>query len=134
MPVSGCNLPQPGDLLRRADDDGHVARQGVARPEAHLLDQLPDLTVLWEQSFPWESLYSPRVGALRLRLQDARSGAHTAHGFVLAMGPGVPAGAEAAAGSIYHIAPTVLDRAGVPIPPDFDGVPLLSSSMMKSGG
>jgi predicted AlkP superfamily phosphohydrolase/phosphomutase len=98
------------------------------------LDQLPDLTVLWEQSFPWESLYSPRVGALRLRLQDARSGAHTAHGFVLAMGPGVPAGAEATASSIYQIAPTVLDRAGVPIPSDFEGVPLLSSSMMESGG
>jgi predicted AlkP superfamily phosphohydrolase/phosphomutase len=88
------------------------------------LDQLPDLAVLWEQSFPWESVYSPRFGQLHLRRQDARSGSHTPHGFVLAMGPGVPSGIEVNGSSIYSIGPTVLDLAGVPIPPEFEGAPL----------
>jgi predicted AlkP superfamily phosphohydrolase/phosphomutase len=95
------------------------------------LDQLPDLTVHWEQFFPWESLYSPRFGALRLRLQDARSGAHTAHGFVLAMGPGVPAGREVKDGSIYDLGPTVLELAGLPIPPEFEGVPLWNARLAE---
>jgi predicted AlkP superfamily phosphohydrolase/phosphomutase len=87
------------------------------------LDQLPDLSVLWEQSFPWESLYSPRFGGLRLQLQDARSGGHTAQGFMLATGPGVMAGAEQSNGSIYNIGPTVLENAGLSVPPDFEGAP-----------
>ena len=95
------------------------------------LDGLPDLTVLWEQSFPWTSLYSSRFGALRLRRQDARSGAHTPNGFVLATGPGIPAGAEVRDSSIYSVAPTILDLAGVPIPPDFDGASLLRTSRME---
>ena len=96
------------------------------------LEGLPDLTVLWEQSRPWTSLCSPRFGTLRLRRQDARSGAHTPHGFVLAMGPGIPAGAEGRDGSIYGIAPTILDLAGVPIPPDLDGTPLFRMPRMET--
>jgi predicted AlkP superfamily phosphohydrolase/phosphomutase len=88
------------------------------------LDQLPDLTVLWNQSFSWDSLHSPRFGTLRLRRQDGRSGSHTPHGFVLLAGQGVPAGVELTGRSIYDIAPTVLEAAGVPIPPDLDGTPL----------
>jgi predicted AlkP superfamily phosphohydrolase/phosphomutase len=89
------------------------------------LDQLPDITVLWDQDFPWSSLHSPRFGTLRLRRQDARSGSHTPHGFVILAGPGVPAGIELTGHSIYDIAPTVLDAAGVPIPPELDGRPLV---------
>ncbi len=88
------------------------------------LDQLPDLTVFWDNSFPWSSLHSPRFGTLRLRGQDARTGGHSSHGFVIATGPGVPAGAELAGHSIYDIAPTVLDAAGVAAQPDLDGRPL----------
>ena len=88
------------------------------------LNQLPDLTVLWNQGFPWDSLHSPRFGTLRLRRQDGRSGSHTPHGFAILAGQGVPAGVELTGRSIYDIAPTVLDAAGVPIPPDLDGRPL----------
>jgi len=83
--------------------------------------QLPDLTVLWDQSFAWSALYSPRLGTLRLRSQDARTGGHSRHGFVLAAGPHVAAGAELFGHSIYDIAPTVLATAGVAAPPDLDG-------------
>jgi predicted AlkP superfamily phosphohydrolase/phosphomutase len=89
------------------------------------LEQLPDLTVLWNQSFAWETIYSPRFGQLQIRQQDARTGGHSARGFVLVAGPDVPAGLLLPSGSIYDIAPTVLHAAGVPIPDDMDGRPLV---------
>ena len=92
--------------------------------EGPFLDDLPDLTVLWDQSFRWESVTSPRVGTLRIPRQDARGGSHRPRGFFLAVGPGVPAGAVVEGRSIYDIAPTVLEYAGVPIPADLDGRPL----------
>ena len=88
------------------------------------LDQLPDLTVLWDQSFPWDSVQSVRLGTLHLRRQDARSGSHSPHGFLLMHGLGVPAGRAVYGHSIYDIAPTVLQLAGIPIPRHMDGTPL----------
>lgn len=88
------------------------------------LDQLPDLTVLWDQSFPWDSVQSVRLGTLHLRRQDARSGSHSPHGFLLMHGLGVPAGRAVFGHSIYDIAPTVLQLAGIPIPRHMDGKPL----------
>jgi predicted AlkP superfamily phosphohydrolase/phosphomutase len=85
------------------------------------LDNLPDLTVLWDQSFAWSALQSPRLGTLRLRWQDSRTGGHSIRGFVLAQGPGIARGAELFGHSIYDIAPTVLATAGVSAPPDLDG-------------
>jgi predicted AlkP superfamily phosphohydrolase/phosphomutase len=88
------------------------------------LDQLPDLTVLWDQSFAWNTVYSPRFGTLSIRQQDSRTGGHSPHGFVLLTGPDVPAGLQLPHHSIYDIAPTVLSAANVPIPEDMDGQPL----------
>jgi predicted AlkP superfamily phosphohydrolase/phosphomutase len=131
----------PGDEYRRVCQDIADALYELSDPVSNrpvvrrvtlthdefrgpFLDQLPDLTVLWNQSFSWDSLHSPRFGKLRLRRQDGRSGSHTPHGFVLLAGQGVPAGVELTGRSIYDIAPTVLEAAGVPIPPDLDGTPL----------
>jgi len=88
------------------------------------LEQLPDITVLWEQDFPWDSIDSPRFGRLRIRRQDSRTGSHTARGFFIVTGPGIPAGIELHGHSIYDIAPTVLEAASVPLPLDLDGAPL----------
>jgi len=88
------------------------------------LDQLPDITVLWEQSFPWNSVQSPRFGTLQGCQNDARSGSHTGHGFLLSAGPGIPQGAKLTGASTYDIAPTVLETAGVAIPEYLDGHPL----------
>ena len=93
------------------------------------LYQLPDLTVLWDQSFPWDSVQSFRLGTLHLRRQDARSGSHSPHGFLLMHGLGVPAGRAFDGHSIYDIAPTVLQLAGVPIPSHMDGKPINPSSL-----
>jgi predicted AlkP superfamily phosphohydrolase/phosphomutase len=88
------------------------------------LDLLPDLTVLWKQSFAWNALRSPRFGTLEIPVQDGRTGSHTPRGFLLSAGTG--AGAEIKGASTLDIAPTVLDIAGVPIPGHFDGRPLLA--------
>ena len=110
-----------------------VRRVTLSREEFHgpFVDQLPDLTVLWDQSFPWEALHSPRFGTLDLRRQDGRSGGHSSHGFVLAVGPGVPAGVEMQRRSIYDIAPTILEAAGVTRPDDLDGqaIPLCRAAV-----
>jgi predicted AlkP superfamily phosphohydrolase/phosphomutase len=85
------------------------------------LRQLPDITVLWEQNFPWNTVSSPRIGTLNIRRQDGRTGGHTPHGFVIAAGPGVGHNAAVPGASIYDLAPTILDGAGVSAPPHFDG-------------
>jgi predicted AlkP superfamily phosphohydrolase/phosphomutase len=104
-----------------------VVRQ-VTRLRSHFhgpfLNQLPDLTVLWDQSFHWEAVQSARIGTLYLRTQDARTGMHTTHGFVIVAGADVPPGDQLVGYSTYDIAPTILDWCGVPIPEDFDGKPL----------
>ena len=88
------------------------------------LEHLPDLTVLWDQSFAWSTVYSPRFGTLEIKQQDSRTGGHSSHGFVLMAGPDVPSGLELPRSSIYDIAPTVLQAANVPIPEEMDGRPL----------
>ena len=88
------------------------------------LNQLPDLTVLWEQGFSWNAISSPRIGELRLSDQDARTGSHTPHGFFIAAGDGIPGGAQVCERPIYDIAPTVLRLAGCPNVAGMDGTAL----------
>jgi predicted AlkP superfamily phosphohydrolase/phosphomutase len=94
------------------------------------IDRLPDLTVLWEQSFPWTSVHSPRFGTFELHRQDARTGSHTEHGFLLVTGPGIPAGQELEGASVYDITPTMLEAAAVDRPAGLDGRPLPIPTVM----
>jgi predicted AlkP superfamily phosphohydrolase/phosphomutase len=91
------------------------------------LHQLPDITVLWDQTFPWSALSSPRFGTLTVRRQDSRSGSHTPHGFVVMRGPGIEGG-TVVGHSVYDIAPTILEGAGVTVPDGLDG-----KSMVRQG-
>jgi predicted AlkP superfamily phosphohydrolase/phosphomutase len=92
------------------------------------LDSLPDIMVTWDQSFPWTAIHSPRFGTIVIEKQDGRSGSHSNHGFFIARGPGVQAGAVHEGGSIYDVAPTILEAAGVAIPGDMEGHPLLPAA------
>lgn len=107
---------------------GRPVVRKVSRPHrlcsGPFVERLPDLTVLWEAGFFWNAVHSPRFGVLRIRAQDRRTGSHTANSFLLAAGPGIPAGAELTGGSTLDIAPTVLEMAGVPPPTHLDGKPL----------
>ena len=96
------------------------------------VEQLPDLTVLWDQSFHWEVVQSPRIGTLHIGKQDSRTGAHSSHGFLIMTGPDVPVGAQLRGASTYDIAPTVLEAAGVPGPHDLDGRALRRTALMAT--
>jgi predicted AlkP superfamily phosphohydrolase/phosphomutase len=103
-----------------------VSRITMTQKQFHgpFLDGLPDLTVLWNQSFRWSSVHSSSLGSLTIPVQDRRTGSHRPDGFLLVAGPGVPAGAQLTGCSVYDIAPTVLTMAGIPIPNHMDGRPL----------
>ena len=98
-----------------------ISCEEFSGPFLHLL---PDITVLWDQRFPWDSLHSPRFGTMRVKRQDSRSGSHTPHGFALFHGPGVHRGRSLEGHSIYDLVPTILSGAGVALPPNLDGKPI----------
>jgi predicted AlkP superfamily phosphohydrolase/phosphomutase len=102
----------------------------LAHDEFHgpFVDGLPDVTVLWDQSFAWHEVASPAIGRLTLRRQDSRTGSHTPHGFLLARGYGERPGTELPRATLYDIAPTVLSAAEVEIPSVMDGRPLFARS------
>jgi predicted AlkP superfamily phosphohydrolase/phosphomutase len=108
-----------------------ISRVTITHRDFHgpYLENLPDITVLWDSSFAWNTIHSPRFGTLRIRRQDGRSGSHTSHGFILAKGPGIPADCEVTGHSIYDIAPTILDWAGVEPSSDMDGKPIIHVSV-----
>src|SRR5262249_22709043 len=75
----------------------HVVRQVTLTHQEFrgpFLDRLPDVTVLWEQSFAWDEVASRAIGRLKIRRQDSRSGSHTPRGFLVARGYGGIPGAE----------------------------------------
>jgi predicted AlkP superfamily phosphohydrolase/phosphomutase len=92
------------------------------------LDRLPDITVRWDASFPWSAVHSPRFGIVQLRDQDFRTGSHTAHGFLIATGDGIPRAATISGASIYDVAPTIMDGVGVPTPTGCEGRPLFATN------
>jgi predicted AlkP superfamily phosphohydrolase/phosphomutase len=87
---------------------------------------LPDLSILWDQSFVWNEVESPAFGRLKIRMQDSRSGSHTPRGFLLAQGYGEGAGQDLGSATLYDIAPTVLAGAGVDQPETLHGHPLFT--------
>jgi predicted AlkP superfamily phosphohydrolase/phosphomutase len=93
-------------------------------------DGLPDLTILWDQSFAWHEIVSPALGHLKIRTQDSRSGSHTPRGFLLASGYSEVA-QDIGRASLYDIAPTVLHAAGLSAPASMQGRPLFVEDVME---
>jgi predicted AlkP superfamily phosphohydrolase/phosphomutase len=98
------------------------------------LDRLPDITVQWDASFPWSSVQSPRFGTIELRDQDTRSGSHTSHGFLLAMGEGIAPGTIISGASIYDFVPTIMNTAGLHAPAGCEGRPLFCNQRATGSG
>ena len=139
---------QPGDEYRRRCREIATALEELVDPASGrrvvakvtalhevyhgpFVERLPDLAVLWDGSFPWDAVSSPRLGTLRLRRQDGRVGSHTPSSFLLAIGPGIPAGAVSGR-SILDVAPTILASAGVAVPEVMDGRPLYFAAQMRN--
>jgi len=123
--ISELTDPRTGRKVVRKITLTHREFQGP------FIEQLPDLTVLWDQTFAWDEVASPRIGRIKVRKQDSRSGAHTPTGFLLAWGYVTAPGALLPRASLYDIAPTVLRAAGVDLPEVMDGRPLFEFSHVK---
>jgi len=120
-PVTGRKVVLLVSLLHKEFDGPHT-------------DGLPDITVLWDQSFAWDQIESPELGQLKIRMQDSRSGSHTPHGFLLARGYGERAGEDLGRATLNDVAPTVLKAAGVEPPEAMRGRVLFSQESLERGG
>jgi len=107
-PVTGRRVVAEVTRLHDVFEGPHVAEK-------------PHLSVMWDASFPWSSIHSPRFGTLTLKDLDSRSGSHTPIGFLLAHGPKIPRGVERERRHIYDVCPTILSLAGVAPPSGLDG-------------
>lgn len=117
-------------------ESGRPVAEHISRIHRELrgphLDELPDITVQWANSFPWSALRSPRLGTMKIREQDSRSGAHTRNGFLIAFGDGIEHGAKLPAStSIYDFMPTIMKTAGVAIPAACEGRPLFTNQQLE---
>jgi len=83
-----------------------------------------DLVVRWRAQRPADVVDSPTLGRIG-PVPFTRSGGHSSDGFLLASGPGIPAGASLPEGRAVDLAPTLLHLMSVPIPGHLEGRPLL---------
>ena len=81
-----------------------------------------DLIVIWE-NVPIDVVDHPAAGRIG-PVPFKRSGSHVHRGFLLATGPGVPAGERLSEAHALDIPPTILTLLGAPVPAHFDGAPL----------
>jgi predicted AlkP superfamily phosphohydrolase/phosphomutase len=83
----------------------------------------PDLIVSWAP-FPTDVVDSPTLGRVG-PVPYLRTGSHVERGFLLASGPGIAPGQPLPDGHALDLAPTILSLAGAPLPPHFEGRPLV---------
>jgi predicted AlkP superfamily phosphohydrolase/phosphomutase len=107
------------------DDSGNQIVQEVVRCDDAFPGKrrpyLPDLVVRWNPERPIACACSQRLVRLTESSPDPRPGTHAGPGFALAMGPGIAAGQVGGRGHIVDIAPTLLARLAVPVPPHMRG-------------
>jgi predicted AlkP superfamily phosphohydrolase/phosphomutase len=81
-----------------------------------------DLIVVW-QGMPIDVVDHPKAGRIG-PVPFKRSGSHVHRGFLVATGPGIPAGRQLPEAHALSIPPTILTLLGAEIPAHFDGAPL----------
>ncbi len=114
------------------DETGETAAQEIVQVERSISepvgDVLPDLIVAWHHRPPFRRLRSPRFGVVDLPQDDIRTGQHRPVGWMVATGPGVPAGdglrLTGPSNTLLDIAPTILAAFDVPSPTAFRGLPI----------
>lgn len=117
--------------LRDPRTGGPIVKSVVTAGEAfgpgHHPD-VPDLLIDFRTDLGLiEECVSPRAGRIRVPVYHPnipRSGDHTVSSRLWLAGPGVPAGIELTGADVLDLAPTVLERLGVPLPEWLDGRPL----------
>lgn len=96
-----------------------VERTAALYPDGERHERLPDLVIRWHDAPAGEhvALESPRFGRVDRstpgRIPNGRSGNHRGQGFLMARGPGIPAGSRLEADAhILDLAPTVVRMLG----------------------
>ncbi|MEB3830224.1 alkaline phosphatase family protein [Phormidium sp. CCY1219] len=83
-----------------------------------------DLVVIWQDKSATDVVESPDIGRIG-PVPFNRTGSHRSDGFMVAKGPGIEADSTIPAGHSLDLAPTMLHLLDAPIPPDFEGQPML---------
>jgi predicted AlkP superfamily phosphohydrolase/phosphomutase len=119
-----CTRITEGLLSFRDSQSGEPLVAAVERierlyPDGDRRDRLPDLVVQWSDApaGPHVAVDSPQLGRVVRstpgRIPNGRSGNHRGEGFIIASGPGIPAGLRLGSGiSILDLAPTVVRMLG----------------------
>jgi len=102
-----------------------VVRMEREYPDAALGD-FPDLIVVWANDAPITSVESPGIGVVSGDFPERRSGAHRDNCFVLANEKLQAPGGSGRA-SLLDIPPTIFRLLAQPVPPCFDGKPLVTT-------
>jgi predicted AlkP superfamily phosphohydrolase/phosphomutase len=79
-----------------------------------------DLVVLWDNGAFFDLADHPTLGRIG-PFAPRRSGGHHRHGFVIAQGPGLPAGRALQGTRLVDLAPMMLQLMGAPVPNRMDG-------------
>jgi hypothetical protein len=82
--------------------------------------ELPDVGIVWNSRAPIDALTSPHFGTVAGRQDARRSGNHRPEGFALLRGPSFGADTGEYDTSPRALAPTILERFGVPAPAHFE--------------
>ena len=118
-------------------DSGAPLVEEVIRVSSHVsgpaLDRLPDLLVSWNRTGPVNCVGSNRVGEIHDPLSSLRTGDHTAHGFVYALGPDIGPARQRPTCSPMDIGATVAALLGVPVT-HLDGKPIALRYSPRTAG
>lgn len=91
------------------------------RLSGDLINEMPDLAVVWKEGHPIEVIESPQIGRIELKEYHKRTGGHLYDGFLLALGSDFKGSMTLSKKNILDIAPTVLSLMDYPIPKIMDG-------------
>ena len=86
-----------------------------------LIDELPDLVVLWQRGVPISAVESERLGRIELEEFHKRPGGHWHSGFLMASGHHFKRGEVLPTANLLDVAPTMLALFDVEAPQEFDG-------------
>ncbi|MFK7906818.1 MAG: alkaline phosphatase family protein [Chitinophagales bacterium] len=91
------------------------------RFSGELIDEIPDLAVVWREGLPIEAIESPKVGKIVLKEYHRRSGGHLYDGFFIGCGTDFKQNEQIPKANSMDIAPTVFSLFGHNAPENMDG-------------
>jgi predicted AlkP superfamily phosphohydrolase/phosphomutase len=96
---------------------------------------LPDVAIVWNPRNPIDAVASDAISTIVGRQESDRSGNHRPEGFALFLGPSFAKGSGEYQGDARQIAPAILSRFGVEVPPHYEMVaPVAITKPLSRGG